>query len=152
MSCVASTAGSPGFHTPETNQTLCFGPCFGKRECWAQSASLLKTGPIEIRRGGTGRQTTLVNFRSCVTSDQNTLTPPNFHNALAIIFLTEWLCGAIDRFVTFGRLLRPHPRMLGVNVCVSTRCFPGLSSGSLYVATATSSFFKNECSSYLSFL
>ena len=52
-----------------------------------------KTGAIhvrvEIRGGGTGRQTTLVNFRSCVTSDQNTLTPPNFHNAPAIIFLTE---------------------------------------------------------------
>ena len=48
-----------------------------------------KTGAIEIRGSGTGRQTTLVNFRSCVTSDQNTLTPPNFHNALAIIFLTE---------------------------------------------------------------
>ena len=30
----------------------------------------------------------------------------------------------------FGRLLRPHPRVLGTSVCVSTRCFhAGLSSG-----------------------
>ena len=36
----------------------------------------------------------------------------------------------------FSRLLRPHPRVLGVSVCASTRCFlAGLSSGFSCVAT-----------------
>ena len=59
----------------------------------------------------------------------------------------------LPSFLMFGRLLRPHPRVLGVSVCASTRCFlAGLSSGSPCVAiVATPSLFENNCSLYLSF-
>ena len=56
--------------------------------------------------------------------------------------------------LTFSRLLRPHPRVLGVSVCASTRCFlAGLSSGFPCVAiVATSSLFDREQLFFMSFL
>ena len=64
------------------------------------------------------------------------------------------MVATLSRGVTFGRLLRPHPRVLGASVCASTRCFlAGLSSRFSRVAIiATSSLFKNNCSSLLSSL
>ena len=60
--------------------------------------------------------------------------------------LVGLLAANLAWLVTFGRLLRPHPRVLGMSVCASTRCFlAGLSSGFPCVAiVATSSLFKHS--------
>ena len=53
------------------------------------------------------------------------------------------MVATLSRGVTFGRLLRPHPRVLGTSVCASARCFlAGPSSGrsrAAVVATSSSS-------------
>ena len=61
------------------------------------------------------------------------------------------MVATLSRGVTFSRLLRPHPRVLGISVCASTRCsLAGLSSGLLRGALiARLLCSENNCSSYL---
>ena len=72
------------------------------------------------------------------------------------MLMAPMMAATLSRGATLGRLLRPHPRVLGASVCASTRCFlAGLSSGSPCVAivatSSLSSLFENNCSSCLSF-
>ena len=68
-----------------------------------------------------------------------------------MMLMVRPMVATLSRGVMFSRLLRPHPRVLGMSVCASTRCFlAGLSSGFSCVAiVATSSLFKNNCSCYV---